>query len=115
MYKGDQKSLQTFHTQQKFFFVTDEIFTKIVLNEEFSSLNLHFCFQQFSFIEKNFYLIERNNYLKNIANFIDPNDTFLLRIEGPKISPDLDNKIKSFMENYDNKKNGKSNNLCFML
>lgn len=113
--KGDQKSLQLFQNENKFFFINDDTFNNIVLDENFPTLNLLFCYQQISYIEKNCYLIERKNHLKKIENAIDSNDRFLLKQEGPKINEDLDSKIKSFVQNYENIKNGKSNKLCFML
>jgi len=113
--KGDQKSLQLFHDERKFFFVNDETFKNIVLEEEFHSLNLHFCFQQFSSLEKNFFLKDRQSYNKRLENVIDPNDAFLHKLEGPQVNKELEIKIKAFALNYDNIKNGKSNKLCFML
>lgn len=114
IFKGDQKSLQIFQNENKFFFVNEEKFNVINLEEEFSSLNVRFCFQQFSFIEKNNYLVERKKY-ENLINANDDNDKFLIKAEGPKLSSENNNKIKSYIENLENIKSGKSNKLCFML
>jgi len=53
--------------------------------------------------------------VQNIANFIDPTDKYLVRVEGPKIDIDIKSKITFFIENYDKIKNDKSNMICFML
>jgi hypothetical protein len=115
VFKGDQKSLQIFQNEHKFFFNTDDIFQNEIVEDEFSSLNLHFCFQQVSNIEKNFYLMDRKNYVNNIANTIDQNEKYLIKSEGPKLSSEIEEKIVTFAENYENIKSGKSNKLCFML
>ncbi len=113
--KGDQKSLQLFQNEHKFFLINDDILDNLGIEEDFPCLNLLFCYQQISHLGKNSYLMERKNHLKKAENSIDSNDNFLIKKEGPKINEELDNKIKTFVQNYENIKSGKSNKLCFML
>ena len=115
IYKGEQKSLHLFQKENKFFFVDHEILSNLIPNEKFFFHNLQFCYQQFSVLDKNLYMINRNDYMINLNNLIDHNDRYLIKTDGPEINSDIDCKIKYFLDNYDKIKNGKSNNLCFML
>lgn len=116
VFKGDQKSLQLFQNENKFFFTTEELFSnKESFGDRFSNLNLEFCFQTVSNIEKNIYLMDRRNYTQNIANTVDPNESYLIKKEGPKTSKEVDERVRTFSENYESIKSGKSNKLCFML